>query len=57
VSATPAQFELGLSRWSPSRSSADGPARPRDHGAVDEGQVEDLIGEVRKAAAQGERCW
>jgi excinuclease ABC subunit B len=56
VSATPAPFELGLSSV-----VAEQVIRPT--GLIDpeitlrptKGQVEDLIGEVRKAAAQGER--
>ena len=56
VSATPAPFELGLSAV-----VAEQVIRPT--GLIDpeitlrptKGQVEDLIGEVRKAAAQGER--
>ena len=56
VSATPAQFELGLSAV-----VAEQVIRPT--GLLDpeitlrptKGQVEDLIGEVRKAAEQGER--
>jgi excinuclease ABC subunit B len=56
VSATPAQFELGLSSV-----VAEQVIRPT--GLLDpeitlrpnKGQVEDLIGEVRKAAEQGER--
>jgi hypothetical protein len=57
VSATPAEFELKRSSGGRRAGDpADGAARPRDRrSGPPRGQVEDLIGEIKAAAAAGER--
>jgi excinuclease ABC subunit B len=57
VSATPAKFELERSGGGGAGHPPDRPARPRDHVRPTKGQVENLIGEIRAAAARASASW